>query len=339
MINRTLITFAISFSLLPFGTVQSQQRRGRAAATSRPPATRNNMSTSVASLPNAPETLTNASIIEMVKLGFGESLVIEKIKQSKRNFDTSMNGLRQLKAAQISDTLIAVMMNPSAARATSEMPMPSASVAPTVNRAMPTTSSTMSAAKSANVAVTAPVIVSDQTPGIYLYENDKFTEIYPTTFSGSKAGSFARQMTYGIMKSKQRAKVRGGSANIATANRRPVFYFYFDSAFEGSAGARMAGFSSFGATSPGEFIMIRMERKTNTRETVISEGNDYGSSTGARDKDIRDFSFEKVRNGIFKVTPKTDLEPGEYCFFYAGNVSGLGFAGGKLFDFSVMLSN
>lgn len=70
MINRTLITFAISISLLPFAPAQSQQRRGRGAASPRPPVTRNNTSTSVASPTNAPEILTNSSVIEMVKLGF-----------------------------------------------------------------------------------------------------------------------------------------------------------------------------------------------------------------------------------------------------------------------------
>jgi len=51
---------------------------------------------------------------------------------------------------------------------------------------------------------------------------------------------------------------------------------------------------------------------------------------------MRDFSFENVRQGVFKVVPKADLEPGEYCFFYAGTPRGLGFGGGKVFDFSVI---
>ena len=57
--------------------------------------------------------------------------------------------------------------------------------------------------------------------------------------------------------------------------------------------------------------------------------------TGARDKDIVGYAFEKIRPGVFKVVPKTDLAPGEYCFFFAGTPQGFGFAGGKVFDFSI----
>ncbi len=60
------------------------------------------------------EILTNAAIIELSQLGLGETVIIEKIRQSECNFDTSISGLKQLKAAKVSDTLIAFMMNPNA---------------------------------------------------------------------------------------------------------------------------------------------------------------------------------------------------------------------------------
>ncbi|MBK9173219.1 MAG: hypothetical protein IPM28_09475 [Chloracidobacterium sp.] len=58
-------------------------------------------------------------------------------------------------------------------------------------------------------------------------------------------------------------------------------------------------------------------------------------STGACDKNISDGSFKKIKSGIYKVVPNALLQPGEYCFYYTGNVSGLGLAGGKVLDFSV----
>jgi hypothetical protein len=60
------------------------------------------------------EILTNASIIELVQLGFSEGVLSEKIRQSECNFDTSMSGLKQLKAAKVSETIIALMMKPHA---------------------------------------------------------------------------------------------------------------------------------------------------------------------------------------------------------------------------------
>ena len=72
------------------------------------------------------EILTNAAIIELSQLGLGEAVITEKIRQSECRFDTSISGLKQLKAAKVSDTLIALMMNPNAKPA----PQPALAPAP-----------------------------------------------------------------------------------------------------------------------------------------------------------------------------------------------------------------
>ncbi len=279
--------------------------------------------------------LTNASIIEMVQLGFGESLIVEKIKQSKRNFDTSLAGLRALKQAQVGDGIIRAMMG-----APATAPPVAASPAASVSSATPAANAVAPKSPAdSNVLVAAPITSSEkvpvQPPGIYIREGNVLTEINPTTYTGAKVGFLGSALSYGWMKTKTRAKVRGASANMTTGQQRPSFYFYFDTALAGQAMAQ-SGFLVLGASSPAEFVLVRMERKSNTRETVIGEFNNLGASSGTRDKDIRDFAFEKVGQGIFKVTPKVDLEPGEYCFYYASTPKGLGFAGGKLFDFSII---
>ena len=72
------------------------------------------------------EILTNAAIIELSQPGLGEAVITEKIRQSECSFDTSISGLKQLKAAKVSDTLIALMMNPNAKPA----PQPALAPAP-----------------------------------------------------------------------------------------------------------------------------------------------------------------------------------------------------------------
>lgn len=264
------------------------------------------------------EVLTNAIVIELVGLGLGESTIIEKIRQSECRFDTSLEGLRQLKAARVSDTVIREMMVPHSSTATAAPP------------AIPTASPAQAAVTNSSDPL-AP-----HEPGIYLDEKGQLVEINPTTFSGTKANFLGTAFTYGIKKTKLRASARGSSANLVTANRRPVFYFYFDKSLA-NPGLAMSGFLSFGASSPGEFVLVKMERKGNTREAVLGEFNGYGSSTGAREKDVQEFSFEKVRPGVFKIVPRNNLEVGEYCFYYAGTPVGLAFAGGRIFDFSVNL--
>lgn len=57
------------------------------------------------------ETLTNAKIIEMVRLGLGEALIVKKINQSRCECDTSTAGLAKLKAAKVPDEVISAMMD------------------------------------------------------------------------------------------------------------------------------------------------------------------------------------------------------------------------------------
>jgi hypothetical protein len=60
-----------------------------------------------------------------------------------------------------------------------------------------------------------------------------------------------------------------------------------------------------------------------------------------------EFDFKKVAPGIYEVTPRKNLAPGEYCFFNTGQTVGAGMAGtagpvgvgagagGMLFDFGI----
>ncbi len=56
------------------------------------------------------EILTNEKIIELVKSGWGESLIVGKIRQSECQCDTSIDGVNKLKAAKISDPIIMAML-------------------------------------------------------------------------------------------------------------------------------------------------------------------------------------------------------------------------------------
>jgi hypothetical protein len=59
----------------------------------------------------AGEVLTNASVIELVQAGLGDALVAEKIRRSECRFDMSVAGLKQLKAAKVSEAVIAEMFS------------------------------------------------------------------------------------------------------------------------------------------------------------------------------------------------------------------------------------
>src|ERR1700675_4203044 len=58
--------------------------------------------------------MTNQDVIDMVSLGLPDDVIIEKIRGvGGTDFDTSVPGLRVLKAGRVSDSVIRVMINPS----------------------------------------------------------------------------------------------------------------------------------------------------------------------------------------------------------------------------------
>ena len=67
-----------------------------------------------AAKPPAPAAMTNQDVIRLVKAKIADDLIVSKINQSKTKFDTSVDGLVALKAAGVSDGVIAAMMNPGA---------------------------------------------------------------------------------------------------------------------------------------------------------------------------------------------------------------------------------
>ena len=59
------------------------------------------------------ESLTNATIIEMSKIGLDKQIIIKKINDSPNNFDTTANALIELKKASVADDVIALMLEKS----------------------------------------------------------------------------------------------------------------------------------------------------------------------------------------------------------------------------------
>jgi len=100
----------------------------------------------------AEEILTNASVIQLQSLNLGDDIVIEKIKTSKCNFDTSADALQQLKEAKVSAAVILAMIK---------------TQAPATSHTAPTASTSVSAASpsdSVKIQVKTPVrLIVDET--------------------------------------------------------------------------------------------------------------------------------------------------------------------------------
>lgn len=266
----------------------------------------------------AQQLMNNDSVIKHVKAGLSDDLIVTTINGSPGAYDTSADAIIALKNAGASDKVIQAIVLRSAGGAPAQ-PAPS-------------TATTGTDPDDPNAPHEA---------GIYFYiassKGPKMTELEPSDYSqGKTGGMFASAMTYGIAKAKTKAVLRGAHANARGSDPNAVFYFYFELQ---AAGLSQAS-SPFGGTStPNEYTLLKFDMKSDTRETVIGKFNAYGASGGVDDKAVVPFTYEKLRPGVYKVTPKSPLVTGEYGFISTGGTVVAGpyaaSTNSRVFDFGV----
>lgn len=174
---RRLIFPAVFFVLLLASTAQGQQLSSR---------------------------LTNKDVIDMTSLGLSDDVIISKIRSGAAGgtlqFDTSVTGLKELKAAKVSDDVIKVMINPT----------PPA--APVVVAAAPMTN---------DPNLPPPEV------GVYWKNGNAFTRIEGQAISQAKVGGKAGSMfTYGMRGEHWDAYLNGPQSKNVVSDRSPVFYLY-----------------------------------------------------------------------------------------------------------------
>jgi hypothetical protein len=263
-----------------------------------------------ASAPARAETLTDDSVVAMVKAGLGAETIIAKIRATPNTFDLSTAQLIALKQAGVPDAVIAAMLNTSA-------PVGVAS-------------------KAAVIDSTSPDPQAPHASGIYVLESDQTPprmQMIDATISNQTktTGILAYAFTYGLAPMQMKTVIPNASARVHTAPGRPIFYFYFDQA---NSSLSVGGWLPGAATSPSEFSLVRFDVTDGHREAVLGQVAVTGVKTGVMDKARVAFNYDAVAPGVFKVTPTADMSPGEYGFVYSiGSATGVG--GTKIFDFAV----
>jgi hypothetical protein len=148
--------------------------------------------------------ITNKDVIDMAGLGLSDDVIISKIRSASAGgtlqFDTSVDGLKQLKVAKVSDDVIKVMINP--------------------------------APPAAPVVVAATPISNDPNlpppeVGVYWKNSNAFVLIEGQAISQTKVGGKAGSMfTYGMRNEHWDAFLNGPQSKNVINDRMPVFYLY-----------------------------------------------------------------------------------------------------------------
>lgn len=269
----------------------------------------------IAASPVMAETLTNANVVALVASGIGDEAVIAKIRSTDHNFQLGTDDLITLKQKGVPGTVIAAMLTPAATAA--------AGLTPTYS------------INSADPMVAHPA-------GVYLLDlsapEAKMARIDPTVTNQAKTGGIlGYAFTGGLASMSVKAALQNETARVHTQNGAPTFYFFFDEA-NGNVGGSSAWSSGTAATvtSPNEFTLIKLMKKSGRREARVGSVNIGGAKTGVMDKDRIPFDYVMVRPGVFKATATTPLQPGEYGFIYSLAGGGAGGAmTARVFDFSV----
>jgi hypothetical protein len=256
----------------------------------------------------AEEALNNAAVIEMQGLNLGDAVIIEKIRTSKCNFDTSVTGLKQLKAAKVSDAVIQAMIS-GGAPATKAKPAGSIS----------------------NESNDPAVLHS---AGVWVLKDKKMTKLESETAAGQTHDyGYRGPWSYGAS-TKTEIVLSGSKSDLQLAENKPVFYLYLghmqQNAMSGDGAMEFAN-----VQSPKEIVLtklnVRNAKNHDERLLVTGTHNAYAGSTfGIEQKAIRPFDSEEIADGIYKVTPKDELPEGEYGFTAA---SSRGY--GRFFTFGI----
>jgi hypothetical protein len=262
--------------------------------------------------PNSHKRFGNQDVMELVKLGLSDDVIIAKIRTASSagadsvSFDTSVDALKTLKESNVSDAVIKVMINPA--------PPPAAVTV---------------------ITSTTPVTLDPNLPppevGIYWKNGVKFTQVegqaVTNTKAGGKAGSF---FTNGLRNQHWDATIAGPKSKTIVQETRPTFYLYVPDGADSS-----------------DYVLISLNKKSDHREFQIgSFGGITGGKSGVKSEKEHPFKAEHVGIRMYKVTLDMDLKPGEYAFFmgtgqgntmagaHGGNRSG-GAASGRVYDFSI----
>jgi len=134
--------------------------------------------------------LSNQDILDMVSLGLGDEVILEKIKSApETDFATDLESLKALKAAKVSDPVIRAMINPKAAAAP---------------------------AAAAPAAAANPDVPEDI--GVYIKVRGKLSEVNPEVVGWKTGGALKSMATYGLTKGHVNGTIQGPKSALQVGN-------------------------------------------------------------------------------------------------------------------------
>jgi hypothetical protein len=135
--------------------------------------------------------MLNQDILDMVSLGLGDDVILEKIRTApETDFTTDLESLKALKAAHVSDPVIRAMINPKAAA----VPATPTATAPAANPEVP------------------------EDIGVYILARGKLSEVNPEVVGWKTGGALKSMATYGLSKGHVNGTIQGPKSALQVGN-------------------------------------------------------------------------------------------------------------------------
>ena len=261
----------------------------------------------------AAPTLTVEDVSRLAQAGISEDLIIAKVRKNGKAFDLSTDQILALKKAGASDRILSVMMDP--AEPAPAKPAATAEAAPPARMPEAATSAPVVSAPGVPAAAGTPDEI-----GVYWIEHGsgELHRIEGIAVSNMRTGStFASKMTLGIKRMRINAQLNGPHAQTRVKERQPQFYFYLPE-----------------DASIGDYLLLRLAQRPDVRQIEIGEKTMWKEQAGVDHAKEVSFTYKRVKNRLYLLTPNGELDLGEYGFYVASGVE-LKKATGRIYDFGI----
>lgn len=235
----------------------------------------------------AQETLTNDSVMKLLKAGLSQELVVTTINSSPGEYDTSVNALIALKKAGAADRVVAAMILKASG-----------------STSAPAASNSTSAIAAGTADVPAPIALAPGTlpagvdsVGVYFLDKggNHWQEVPAEVVNFKKEGSLKHLASAGVLKGEMTGLV-GGNRSPLTLKLPQQFILYVP---EGRA--------------PGEYQLIHLHANADSREFRAANGGIVKDAGGAL-RDVLEYTPKKIAPRVYLIEMPEEFDRGEYGF-------------------------
>jgi hypothetical protein len=172
------------------------------------------------------------------------------------------------------------------------------------------------AAKAAGVILAFTIVALCQNtphPGIYIEHDGTMAPLTPAAYSGTQSSNK-------VVKANIYWTFRGGHSPLQLSTNRPHFRLVC-----GYGNVQLLMLCQPGSSQPNDLIMVRLDEKSDHRESRMASGSMFGGHGGFDPKKTVAATAVKKEDGSWDVSPTEDLKAGEYLITTGMNPQGFDF--------------